>query len=98
MESTKLKISIGDWSQEYQLWETRAPQGYDGFGTLQIYSCNEDNGVRRYVLIGSQHVEWQTMRYRSGLFGCQPSDEMTASDLTQTMADAFLKPYKGIDS
>jgi hypothetical protein len=66
-----VSITINGYERTYELWETSAPDGYDGFGTFTIIDDNgKDERGRpcRYVLIDKKHVDWQTGRYSSGLF------------------------------
>jgi hypothetical protein len=65
-----LALKIGRLERTYQLYETNAPENYDGFGTMGIYS----GGENRFVLIDVKHLEWQVQRYRSGIFKADKSD------------------------
>lgn len=50
---------------------TTAPKNYDGFGTitLETFEKTEQHIGHRMVAIQPEHIEWQTCRYGSGLYG-----------------------------
>lgn len=58
-----IQISINGDSVTYHARQTTAPRAYDGFGTIEL----KDLGTERIVLIRDEHLNWQTMRYSSGL-------------------------------
>ena len=65
-----ITIAIGGDTAEpviYHPVETNAPKDYDGFGTFEVATYNTGDGERRIVLIRSEHYQWQTMRYSSGM-------------------------------
>lgn len=67
------------WPVRYTL----APASYDGFGTLDCgVECYEDGGrcrPYRKVSINPAHLEWQTLRYRSG--NCVVVDKVGLDEL-----------------
>jgi hypothetical protein len=65
MTMSNIRISINSYTVTYALRETSAPRNYDGFGTITLV----DTGDRRIVGIHVEHLDWQTTRYGSGLFG-----------------------------
>ena len=48
------------------LYQTLAPEAYDGFGTRTIGAAEFSGQVMRRVWINPQHYDWQTQRYASG--------------------------------
>jgi hypothetical protein len=56
---------------------TSAPEEYDGFGTRTMELLPERGRVARYrrVAILERHLDWQRLRYASGLFACVGEDE-----------------------
>lgn len=85
MSSTTINIAIGQAPFEgermttWEVWETDAPRDYDGFGTFTIMeyedklSSKADPPMLRTVLIRSEHWDWQTSRYCSGMNLSRPS-------------------------
>jgi hypothetical protein len=59
-----ITVTINDNTVEYHCYETSAPEDYDGFGTIHL--CNIDASCR-YVLIRGEYLDWQVMRYESGM-------------------------------
>ncbi len=76
---TEIKVTIGTFEREFILVQTNAPQGYDGFGSLEMYSTHVDGEDKRYILVDKRHMEWQEGCNRSGLH----SFEVVEMDLTQ---------------
>lgn len=74
MRTLTIKIA-DDFTREYVVVVTDAPQDYDGFGTFSIYSFNSEvdidgqitRGPARLVLVERDHLEWQRARYYSGM-------------------------------
>jgi hypothetical protein len=85
MSSATINIAIGqapfdgERMTSWEIWETDAPKDYDGFGTFQIMeyedelSRKEPKAMLRTVLIRSEHWDWQTARYGSGMALSRPS-------------------------
>ena len=66
-----LTIRVNEDQVVYHVRETRAPKAYDGFGTFTI---SEYHGYGRLVAIRDEHYAWQTGRYSSGIFACEPPE------------------------
>ena len=64
-----INIQIGETKSSWEVWETDAPAEYDGFGTFQIMAVDKE----RTVLIRTEHWDWQTQRYSSGMHLHKPS-------------------------
>jgi hypothetical protein len=92
-KQTSIQVHIGDSSVIYTLWKTTAPQNYDGFGTLTLYGQDVNGKGERWVLCQMQHAQWQTDRYRSGLYTAEPSDDLSRIDLTEMLYGTLLKAY-----
>ncbi len=73
------KIQIGSIEREYVLRRTNAPENYDSFGTMTVYSPGEKNLKEsgRIVLIQSQHLKYHEGRYGSGMHFCHDDEDMT---------------------
>jgi hypothetical protein len=74
--------AVEDITSQYVFYVTNAPEAYDGFSTLPIGTTpvpEKYTGTRaakdtwRIVAIMPRDVEWQTMRYHSGLY---PSEKI----------------------
>ena len=62
-----INISIGSnpETQVFHALITNAPAAYDGFGTFTVAQLYEPGN--RLVLVRDEHLEWQKMRYHSGM-------------------------------
>jgi hypothetical protein len=85
----KVPITIGTYVDVYYAYRTNAPVDYDGFGTFEIKSFQYDDV--RCVLIREEHLEWQWMRYRSGMRMLETIDYMNEVYIT----DALIRQMKG---
>jgi hypothetical protein len=65
---SKIEIKLGTFERTYVAMETEAPENYDGFGTIQIYSGPRGEKTVRSVLVDVDHKTWQEGRYGSGLY------------------------------
>lgn len=85
--------------------ETDAPCDYDGFGSLEMeregtlegdghphHIGDTTTSMRRVMLVDVKHFEWQTARYRSGMFVVRvpPGTEVDLDDV----AAFFLAPRR----
>jgi hypothetical protein len=86
---TPSRITVGfhNDTRTYDLYRTTAPENYDGFGTVTLTHVDDDE---RIVLIEVPHVEWQTIRYRSGLFRVEPEDAFDPHDVGGRLRHAML--------
>jgi len=70
----KLTVNVvagsATFSQEYGLYETRAPRSYDYHGVIQV----EESGETRIVAIPEADAPMQTARYQSGMYGVRAFD------------------------
>jgi hypothetical protein len=86
----QITINLGDGDIHFHIRETDAPHAYDGFGTMSIM---ESKPVR-IVLIRAEHLNWQEMRYASGMHYSKRTDfiskEHVADTLRQRLYDATL--------
>lgn len=89
---TQISLTIGTFSRTFQLFSTRAPESYDGFGTMTVYASDESD--LRYVLIDTERIEWQRGRNGSGLYPTEPCALLTASDLQNRMWEALQNGLK----
>lgn len=69
--------------REFEMVATTAPEDYDGFGTFTA----GHHGPLRVAAIEPQHVHWQTMRYRSGVFVATPMDDPDLDYIAQMVAE-----------
>lgn len=70
-----LDLQIGSYKTTFHLFDTTAPEAYDGFGTITIRTYENDGRTHRLVGVnGLANVAWQTGRYGSGLNPCYPFD------------------------
>jgi hypothetical protein len=83
-------VQLGTFTASYRLYETNAPVDYDGFGTITV----ADGGTLRFVLVRTEHEEWQTMRYRSGMFSAVLTDldDSEARYVTETLYKRLVAP------
>ena len=65
-------LQLGTFKASYRLYETTAPVDYDGCGTITVTGGGAKEP--RWVLVRTEHEEWQTMRYRSGMYGVAAMD------------------------
>jgi hypothetical protein len=56
-------VKLGSIETSWEVVETDAPKEYDGFGTFQLTDC----GGERIVMVRTEHWDWQTNRYASGV-------------------------------
>jgi hypothetical protein len=68
-ETVTIAIGDGDNHVCFHALDTDAPKDYDGFGTFSV--CEYDKV--RTVLVRSEHLQWQTMRYQSGNHYAKPT-------------------------
>jgi hypothetical protein len=67
-----ITVQIGDDDPVlFHVRETRAPKAYDGFGT---FTLSEYSSYGRLILIRNEQLQWQTARYASGIFACEPPE------------------------
>jgi len=78
-------VSIDGQPITYHLRQTRAPRDYDGFGTLTV-SVFDD---MRWVLIKEEHLQWQSVRYSSGMFAAIEPDEHMRDQIIQELWKRF---------
>jgi len=90
---TSITVTIGPANIRYVLGVTSAPPEYDAFGTLTLYDAGEGRDRRRYVLIHDRHEDWHRMRYSSGLFGYEPSDDLDERTISQQLYDAIYERF-----
>lgn len=60
-------IRLGEFTASYHLYEATAPREYDGFGTISLHD-HVSAGDPRWVLIRTEHENWQVSRYASGMY------------------------------
>ena len=82
-----ITVKIGTIEKNYFLRLTSAPRNYDGFGTIEIES-NEDE---RIILIDSINIDWQEGRYTSGMYVCKDED-IPEREITQRLWGRLVKP------
>ena len=83
MSNTHLKVQIGNFTIDGVLIVTDAPRAYDGFGTVEVQNFESPvevggvytKGDARLVLVRSEHLDWQTSRYSSGLHAAHPAED-----------------------
>ncbi len=73
---------------------TNAPEAYDGFGTETVEAILHwmDRGMHtryRRVRILEEHLDWQTARYRSGMYGAMTPEEWLKFREQIAIPDAF---------
>ena len=59
---------------------TDAPEDYDGFGTHTTqaeYATLRKGRVLRQVEIDHEYLDWQSMRYQSGIYLCIAEEQLT---------------------
>jgi len=69
-----LPVKIGTFETTLHLFETTAPEAYDGFDTFTLATAHTKAGPVRLVAISKRNLEWQTGRYASGLHTPRPFD------------------------
>ena len=79
--ATEVTIAVGEARRTYRLFETTAPDAYDGFGTVTYYRGDGS----RFVLVDVRHAEWQAQRYASGMQAVLPSDLFPADGIAETL-------------
>ncbi len=84
----KIQIQIGRFKTDYELFQTNAPKGYDGFGTLEVSNYRE----LRMVVIEEKNREWQLMRYASGN---KSAEAMTGVSIGKMAEDKMLDKLFG---
>lgn len=70
-DSNTFTVTIGSKTRTYYLWETSAPQAYDGFGTFTFSETGgkpNDEHYKRVVFVQVENAKWQEARYCSGLY------------------------------
>ena len=83
MSNIYIKVEIGTFQGLFVAAITDAPEAYDGFGTFTLETINdeadESSKIFRLVLIRTEHLQWQTGRYSSGLYSCdhEAADRLT---------------------
>lgn len=85
--TSEISIRIGQFERVYRLYRTRAPQSYDGFGTLTVFEYDGS----RVVLISMDALDWQLGRYASGMMSGQPCNDLDPTRLQEF----FLKRLFG---
>lgn len=65
LAALQIQYTALDLSKDYVVVDTNAPETYDGFGTLTLFT--RDDGSRE-VAVERRHLNWQAGRYRSGLY------------------------------
>lgn len=102
-EGLVIPLTVGEFSTRLHLWETTAPENYDGFGTFTVHSYHTGPTGKpiRVVAIQDRHVEWQTSRYHSGLGAARPVSaedpdcffgHLRASDITDRLLGRLAQP------
>lgn len=89
-----LTIQIGYFAAEHKFVWTNAPVEYDYAYVIPLgrgYSSEGDEG--RYALIPSESVEYQTDRYRSGLY--QVEIEQHYPEAANQFTETLLKRLRG---
>ena len=59
----RIDLKIGKFATELVLWETAAPEAYDGFGTFTVAPSHEKNNRGediRLAAIMARDLTWQT--------------------------------------
>ena len=74
-----IRLTIGENSRTFGVFETTAPKAYDHVNTISLTDLGPD-GEARFVLIPEDAIEWSRGRYGSGLY-------------TLTEAEPFSKRY-----
>lgn len=66
----------------YEVWYTRAPLAYDGFGTIVLTGEDktgaydlQGNPLRKVGIL-QQYSDWQRNRYGSGMYPAYTDDEI----------------------
>lgn len=65
--------------KEYKVRYTSAPEAYDGFGTHTTdteVAVDHRGRVLRKAAIDPEHLNWQSMRYSSGLYACLSEEQL----------------------
>ena len=86
----KITVTIGSFTQTYIICWTTAPAGYDGFGTITVYD-DESSPNNRLVLIATEHFEWQTGRYRSGMYSVTEPDSCEVHEAERRAIERFTR-------
>lgn len=71
-ETVRDMLAVDEYPVEF--WLTTAPEAFDGFGTFTVGGVPLPADApenARAVAIEVRHVEWQTLRYGSGLFAAR---------------------------
>jgi|SRR6516225_3166110 len=88
-------VQLGTFKASYRLWKTTAPVDADGFGTftLESYEPVKGEAILRFVLVRTEHEDWQLSRYASGLWGREP--EEIDDNLAGWITDMLYKRLMG---
>ena len=82
------------WHVIYYAVCTSAPVDYDGFGTITLlpdYYFSDTGKECRLVLIEKDHLQWQTMRYRSGVHRVEAADDDLELEIRKRAVERFVK-------
>lgn len=64
-----ITIKVGSYEQIFVIIETNAPKEYDYNGTsFEVCTYNK----RRWIAVDKERIQYQTGRYSSGLYACEP--------------------------
>ena len=70
-----VRIQIGTFERDYDLYVTTAPKDYDSASTITVYTNSyppnhrkRDEPDRRFILVERDMIEWHRSRYASGLY------------------------------
>ncbi len=71
-----VRIQIGTFERDYDLYTTTAPEDYDSASTITVYEdVHEDKAKHsRYVLVEVGMIDWHRGRYSSGLYRFEKED------------------------
>lgn len=81
-EQPTITTKIGKTEITWNVFQTRAPKAYDGFGTFTAADYGDEG---RLVLVRPEHTEYQRARYGSGMFACEPPEYLDSDALEQEL-------------
>lgn len=75
----EIPVQIGSIRETFHIFETTAPERYDGGGTFTVHKYDESpKAVHRVIAVPTGTVEWQRGRNSSGMYGMLPIEHESA--------------------
>ena len=68
-----IRLTIGDNSRTFGVFETTAPKAYDHGNTISLADIGPGDGSR-FVLIPEDAIEWSRGRYGSGMYALKDAE------------------------